>query len=199
VRKTHCTVIAAGVLALVAFSPAFGQEAETGPVAVPQYSLGDQTFCINAGLFIPMFFMSWTPSVAPTQLSLGGMGSIQWQAYLAPQIRIGGELGALFALSPNTNFLFMADLTAKISYVFTVYPFEIPIYLGAGASLVRYQDSQTIDPLLKPGASFYWIFNSSWSFGLNVVYWWDMQFSAVPEQSRVGNFLEITLSALYHF
>jgi hypothetical protein len=199
VRKTLCTVIIAVAITLVPNSHVFGQEAETGPAATPQYSLGDQTFCINAGLFLPMFFMSWAPSVDPANLSPGGMGSIQWQAYLTPQIRIGGELGALFALSRNTNFLFMADLTAKISYVFTVYPFEIPIFLGVGASLVRYQDSQTIDPLLKPGASFYWIFNSSWSFGLNVVYWWDMQFSSIPEQSRVGNFLEITLSALYHF
>lgn len=198
-RRSRFPVLVALLFVTGIISPAYAQDAESRLEAPPQYSLGDQTFCINAGLFLPMFFMSWEPSAAPSNLSPGAMGSILWQAYLAPQIRIGGEIGLLFAFSPNMNFLFMGDLTAKISYIFTVYPFEIPIFLGVGASLVRYQDSQTIDPLLKPGASFFWIFNSSWSFGLNLVYWWDMQFSADPDQSRVGNFLEITLSALYHF
>jgi hypothetical protein len=198
VRKTLCTLIMGCMIAVMASFPLFAQEAESGSVS-PQYSMGDQTFAINLGLFLPLFFMSWAPSTTPTNLSPGGAGSIQWQAYVTPQIRIGAEWGGIFAFSPNANIIFMTDLTAKASYVFTVYPFEIPVFLGAGINLVKYQDSLTFDILLKPGASFYWIFNSSWSFGLNLVYWWDLQFAADPAQSRAGNFLETTLSALYHF
>jgi hypothetical protein len=186
-------------LVLCILSPLFAQQKETRPEAAPQYSLGDQTLAVNAGIFMPLFFMSWQPAAYSTHLSVGGIGSLQWQAYLTPNIRLGIEVGGLFALSPNSNLLLMLPITAKISYSFTIYPFEIPIYLGAGMNIVKYQDSSIIDPLLKPGASLFWIFNSSWSFGVNTVYWWDMQFAADPSQSRVGNFLEVSFSALYHY
>ena len=35
--------------------------------------------------------------------------------------------------------------------------------------------------------------------GLNLAWWWDMQFASDPAQSRIGNFLEASLSALYHY
>ncbi len=197
-RKPIFPLLLAVFLVCGIVAPLFGEDAPPPVVAPPQYSLGDQTFALNAGIFIPLFFMSWAPAATPTNLFPGAMGSIQWQPYITPQLRIGGELGGLVASSPNGNLFFLVDLTAKLSYVFMIFPFEIPLSLGVGASLVRYQDTQFVDPLIKPGVSFYWIFNSSLSFGLNMTYWWDMQFPSNPVQARVGNFLECTLSVLYH-
>lgn len=185
---------------LVSLPPIFGQDKPTPPEAPPQYSLGDQTFAINLGPIVPLFFLSFAPAVFPTNLfPVGLVGSLQWQAYLGPRVRLGGELGGLAAFSPNLNPLLMAYLTPKITYTFPLYPFEIPLSIGLGADLVTYQGKTTIGPLIKPEASFYWVFNSSWSFGLNVSYWFDMQFAADPTQSRCGNFLEISLSVLDHF
>jgi len=184
-------------------SKAFAADAAGGP---SQYSLGDQTLSINAGLFVPLFllptgtwFLAPSGGNGPAHLSLGGVGSFSWAAYLSPQVRVGADIGGTFSFSPNSNALLMLPIVARGSYVFTVYPFEIPITLGVGMNIIKYVDQTTIDLLLRPGVSFYWIFSSSWSFGVNLNYWLDMQFAPDPSQSRTANFLEVSLGALYHY
>jgi len=173
-----------------------------------QYSLGDQTFTINAGIFLPLFLLpsgEWllAPSNgagSPSHLSVGPILSLAWAAYVAPQIRVGAEFGFDATWSPNVNTLYMLPLMAKASYIFTLYPFEIPLTFAAGMNIVKYIDMSTIDLLLRPSVGLYWIYNSSWSFGLNFDYWLDMQFNGTtPANARIGNFLAISLSALYHF
>jgi hypothetical protein len=177
--------------------PLFAADAAVS--APSQYTLGDQTLSISAGVFLPLFLLpTGTALLAgnPSQLTVGGEAFLNWSAYVAPQIRIGAELGGAFCFDPNENLLLMLPLIAKASYVFTIYPFEIPVTFGIGMNILKYTDQYYVDLLLKPGASLFWIFNSSWAFGLNVNYWFDMQMSS---NFRIGNFLEISLSALYHY
>ena len=121
---------------------------------------------------------------------------LNWAAYVAPRIRVGVELGGTFTFDPNANLLLMLPILAKGAYVFSIYPFEIPVTFGAGINILKYTDQFYVDMLLKPGASLFWIFNSSWSFGFNLNYWMDFQFSS---NFRLGNFLEASLTALYHY
>lgn len=176
--------------------------ADAGTPAASQYSLGDQTMSINAGMFIPLFVL---PSGIvlitgnPPQLTLGAVGSLSWAAYVTPQIRVGADVAGNFTLSPNSNVLLMLPFVVKASYVFSFYPFEVPVTMGIGANIVKYTTLSSIDLLLRPGVAFYWIYNSSWSFGANLNYWFDMQFNTTASLTRYGNFLEFSLSALYHF
>jgi hypothetical protein len=177
--------------------------ADNAGAAASQYALGDQTMSINAGMFVPLFLFdnnfSGIPFLGhnPPQLTLGAVGSLSWAAYVTPQIRLGVDIAGNFTLSPNANVLLMLPFVVKAAYVFTFYPFEVPLSFGIGMNIVKYTTLSSIDLLLRPGASFYWIYNSSWSFGANLLYWFDMQFSSGNE--RYGNFLEFSLSALYHF
>ena len=191
-------LFAAAVMVVCVFSPAWAQDTKDVEPP-PQYSLGDQTLSINAGLLVPLFFLGYDGSIAGTNLTLGGAGSLNWMAYVNSSIRVGIEVGGMFALSPNGNTLLALPITAKASYVFAIYPFEIPVSLGLGMNIVKYIDASTIDFILKPGVSGLWAFNASWSFGLNATYWWSMQFSDPPSEGRVGNFLELSLCALYHY
>jgi len=191
--------LACTITLLAAFSAGPLSAADEPKNQISQYALGDQTLAINAGLFIPLFLMptgTWLLAGNPPQLSLGGVGSLSWAVYVAPQVRIGADLGGAFAFSPNTNLLLMLPIVAKAAYVFTIYPFEIPVTFAAGINILKYVDQYYVDLLIRPGASLYWIFNSSWSFGLNLNYWLDFQFSS---DYRVGNFLEASLTALYHY
>jgi hypothetical protein len=191
------------VLTLAALLCAAGPAAaaDNGALA-SQYALGDQTMSINAGMFVPLFLL---PSGIvlitgnPPQLTLGAVGSLSWAAYVTPQIRLGAEVAGNFTLSPNANILLMLPFVIKGTYVFTFYPFEVPLTMAIGANIVKYTTLSSIDLLLRPGASFYWIYNSSWSFGVNLNYWFDMQFNTTAADTRYGNFLEFSLSALYHF
>ncbi len=184
-------------LALLALAPAFA----AGSATPSQYSLGDQTLSLNAGVFVPLFLVGGKPMVGTTNLSIGGVGSIDWAAYLSSNVRIGASIGGTFTFDPNFTALLMVPVIAKISYLIDFYPWEIPLTLGAGMNIIKYSADSTIDFLAKPGTGLYWTYNSSWSFGLNLNYWWDMQFGGggFVGNSAVGNFLEISLSAFYHY
>jgi hypothetical protein len=177
---------------------------------VAQYNLGDQTMSINAGLFLPLFLMggsqvTWLLTNTTTgtgyspHLSAGIVGSVSWAAYITPQIRVGADIAGNATWSPNGNTLLMLPFIAKASYIFSAYPFEFPLSLGVGMNIIKYVDDSTIDLLVRPGVGAYWVFNSSWSFGLNLNYWFDMQFATTAANSRQGNFLEVSLGALYHY
>ncbi|HTZ52395.1 MAG TPA: hypothetical protein VMF68_12085 [Spirochaetia bacterium] len=194
--------IAIALMVLATLSvPAFAADAPAGP-STSQYSLGDQTMSINAGLFLPLFDLPSGViflSGSPPQLTPGAVGSLSWAAYVSPQIRVGIDIAGNFTLDPNSNVLLMLPFVAKASYIFSFYPFELPVTFGLGANIVKYTSLSTLDLLLRPGVGLYWIYNSSWSFGANLNYWFDMQFNTTAANSRYGSFLEFSLSALYHF
>jgi len=111
-------------------------------------------------------------------------------------------LGWDFAFDPNYTLFMMVPIIGKISYLIDFYPWEIPLTFGAGMNVIKYSFDSTIDLLIKPGAGLLWSYNSSWQFGLNLNYWWDMQFTNASSTGLgfVGaNFLEVSLVAIYHF
>jgi hypothetical protein len=195
--------IAAVVVVLVIGAPAFGQS-DDDELFVPSYSLGDQTLSINLGLFVPLFFALGPDGVAPANLSLGAAGSLAWSSYLSNAWMLGIDIGGAFALTPNRRALFMVPITARGCYVIQAYPFEFPISLGVGMNFSRLGDMLKVDPIVKLGGSVLWNHSSQWAFGANLVYWFVPQIysassPAGSDATRLGNFLEITLSALYHF
>lgn len=176
---------------------------EEGAV-VETYSLGDQLLTINLGLFTPLFFASAEAGVQGANLTIGAVGSLRWSSYLNNNFSVGGEVGGSFSFTPNGRALYILPITARGTYYFRSYPWEFPLSLQAGMSISRLEEQTKIDPILKPGASVYWNYNADWAFGLNAVYWWIPQIytgnSGPPaSDTRFGNFLELTLSALYHF
>ena len=184
----------------------FSQEMITEVITepLPSYSLGDQTLSINGGLFVPLFFQSLDLRVHGTNLTPGAAGSIIWKTYINNNFTLGMEIGGMFAFSRLNfpNLLLMLPLTIQGAYIMSMYPFEFPLYLGIGIDVVRYLELTHFDLILKPGFSAFWVYDSSWSFGLNCVYWWIFQpilDTNYQNQTRAGNFLEISLSALYHF
>jgi hypothetical protein len=201
-----CPII---VLLFLIALPLAAQEDGTLPtrpeedVVVDTYTLGDQLLTINLGLFTPLFFASEEKGVQSTNLTLGGVGSLRWSSYLNNNISVGAEVAGSFSFSPNRRALYILPITARGTYYFRAYPWEFPLSLQAGMSISRLEEKTKIDPILKPGASVYWNHNAQWAFGLNAVYWWIPQIYRGPEppasDTRFGNFLELTLSALYHF
>ena len=72
---------------------ALAQEAEK-PAPVSVYSLGQQSFSLSLGLFIPLFFMDFDGAILDsTNLSLGGIGSLQWGIHLDNHWLVGAESG----------------------------------------------------------------------------------------------------------
>ena len=200
-RKTILVIVIAGVLVIAAFAQAGDGDDE---IFVPTYTLGDQTLRINLGMFAPLFFFGGPAGLERANLTLGGAGSLVWESYLSGDITVGVEVGGSFSFTPNFRTLFMLPIAARGSYIFNFYPFEVPVTLAAGMNFSRLADIQKIDPFVKGGGSFLWNYSSQWAFGANLFYWFVPQlYSATSpagaDATRYGNFLEFTLSALYHF
>lgn len=183
---------------LLVAAMATAQEGGDEPYFVePTHSLGDQMLQIAIGPFVPLFFQSLT-EVNATGLSLGGAGNLQWNAYVSATMRVGIEVGGMFAFSRRGNMLIMVPIVARYAYLFSAYPFEFPLSVGLGVDIVKYQNDTYVDLILKPGIGAYWQYDLTWSFGIDLAYWWVPHISTRTD-TRFGNFLAITLSALYNF
>jgi hypothetical protein len=183
----------------------FSQDEEEEPraVAFPRHTLGDQSLGINAGLLIPLFFKEFSGPYHSANLSLGGTGNLQWNAYLSAFWKIGLEIAGGFTFGVNLNTLLMLPLTLKVSYLISAGRFEFPVFLGIGINVIRYREWSHLDFVAKPGIGAYWRFDHNWSFGLALEWWLDFQYidPAYQDvgQARMANFLGITPSLIYNF
>nr|WP_168203386.1 hypothetical protein [Oceanispirochaeta crateris] len=193
---------------MLAYAEEIPEEENTEKISIKYHAMGDQVFSISAGLFIPLYFnnpnLAWSDSDAftSTNLSLGGNGALYYGAFLNNNIQLGLEIGAMFAGSPNDHNFYMVPITFRGSYEFQFKNnlIAVPVYIGAGINMTSYLESFNVEMILKPGAGFYWNYSSDWSFGTNVTYWWVPQiYPGDSQYNRLGNFMDISLSAVYHF
>ena len=183
--------------------------------SVPQFrtnsrSLGDKSFAITAGLYLPLFtvlFHDWPSGehdagVYPPKLSPGGTGALTFSFYLSPNLKLGIQLAGAFSADINRNFLYVVPVTIKGSWEFHPGPrFSIPIHLAAGISMNTWKtDNFRVDMILRPGFGFYFDWSLEWSFGIDFTYWFIPQTSLEkPHERSIGNFMDISLTAEYHF
>ncbi|MFW5800887.1 MAG: TP0733 family outer membrane beta-barrel protein [Spirochaeta sp.] len=196
------------VLLLCAVGTVFAQEngsAETPTQDFFDHNLGDQQFSIRIGGFLPLFFSGNDDGIQETNMKLGAAGGLRWNAFVNSWLSTGLDLSGSLASNTNDVQLYQFNLSAAT----TAYPFHIdrfffPVSLDIGANFMRFQDSFYFGPVVKPGTGVFYTTDSGWSFGVLAQYW------IVPEiygdnsspgsaDTRVGNFLELSLTALYHF
>ncbi|AFG37678.1 TP0733 family outer membrane beta-barrel protein [Spirochaeta africana] len=169
------------------------------------HDLGDQQFSIRLGGFRPLFFSGNDDGLQSTNMRWGGAGALRWNAYLNNWFSTGVELSGSLASNVNREQLYQFNLSsANTFYPLHIDPFFFPISLDIGAQFMRFQDMFYFGPVVKPGAGMFYATDGGWSFGLWAIYW------VVPEiytdnsspgsaDTRIGNFLELSLTAMYHF
>ena len=160
------------------------------------YSAGDRSFIITIGTLLPVFFTGLEDG--NHGLSIGGTGFLALNYYLSENVYVGGEISGMFASTRGRNMLYIIPFGGRIGYQMWYQRFEFPINLTIGAATQRYLGKSHFGLFFKPGASMFWRYNADWSFGANASWW------IVPEWPRngknvMGNFIELSLSARYHF
>src|SRR6056297_4195619 len=174
------------------------------------YDLGSQSFTIDAGFFLPLFFHFpgaesnddvdlFEPALG--QLTLGGSGSLSWGSYLTPRFALGVELAGSFSFTPNGYVHSLIPITMFGEYLFKSGSFEFPLSLKGGFVINRVQDQLYMGPIAVPGISSYYNLNAEWGLGMSLDYWWvpEIYFGDKSENSSFGNHLELSFSARYHF
>jgi hypothetical protein len=194
-------------LVFLTLFPVFSQEIEAVPIfAFDQRSLGDRALNLSLGTVIPLFYQDLNSNVSSANLSLGGVLALDLDFYLTNNWLLGGRIRGSFQATPNGNLLFTVPILVKGTYEIKFWPFSVPLWLGAGLSFVSFKQALEVNPTLQLGSGFYYHMSSQWGFGLNLNYLWIAQLyfqsdsHSIPwSHSRLGNFLDVGLSAVFHF
>ena len=160
------------------------------------YVSGDRTFNITLGVLFPAYFSGIDSN--NHGLSMGGTGSLTFNYFLSPNFFVGGEISGSFSGTRGGNMLYLIPFGVRAGYQFHYRIFEFPISIMIGAAPQRYIENGYFGLILKPGVSAFWRYNMDWSFGLNTN-WWILPQLPSNGNNVVGNFIELTLSARYHF
>ncbi|MDR0785092.1 MAG: hypothetical protein LBE74_04310 [Treponema sp.] len=191
-------------LLVFCLSPAFAQDDEEIPIeewdmGTPSfYSSGEQNFAISLGIAIPLLF-DGDAGQAVNNVKVGSTLSLAYNYYLAPHFFLGGEIGGMFAATIGENMLYVVPFGLRIGYEFILKRFEFPVSLMFGAATQKYLETDYFGFFLKPTVSVFFRFNPDWSFGLNTAWWIVPEWVSEARKNMTGHFLEITLSAKYHF
>jgi hypothetical protein len=187
--------------------PLFAQEDEEVPadewegVMPSLYSTGERNFVFSLGVTVPMLFSGKSdPVPAMPSLKVGGTGFLAYNYFLTPHLFIGGEFGGMFAGTLGENMLYIVPFGVRVGWRFVIHKFEFPVSVMIGGAPQTYLETNYFGFFIKPQASALYRFNPDWSFGLNAAWWivpeWGTTDSA---KDMAAHFLELTLSAQYHF
>jgi len=198
------------ILALTASPSLFAQEESPAPVA-PQnvtvaHALGDQAFSFSLGGFLPLFFYRVDDGVVEgTNLFIGARGALQYLTYLSSVWVFSVELNGALAFTPNFNIYWTLPILAKISYVVDLGQFELFLTMGLGVNFQSFIGYSRMDFMGRPEVTFYIPIDPTLDFGISAAYWFVPQFASKEQeetksgQTRLGNFLDVSISLIYHF
>jgi hypothetical protein len=170
---------------------------------------GDKIFSMNLGVLFPVLFLDNKGSSYQSNINLGGTGSLAFFYFLSSHWFLGGEVQGMFAPTLGENMTYIIPIGVRGGYQFSLGRFEFPLGLMIGMYTMTLLDSNYLGLFVKPEVSAYFRLNQSWSFGINTGWWFVPQWpSHVPtgyvsqsasDYNRYGNFIELSISARYHF
>jgi len=168
--------------------------------AVNPFEKGSQTIGLSADFQVPLFTFGGDASTTKTNLKLGGTFSFQYQNFVARGLAIGGTVSGAFNGSIAGRSLFIAPLSFRTAYWWALVPFEFCVGAEAGLYLLRFDGNGTFGPFAKAGGAAYWKASPQWSLGLEAYYWLvpEIHTGDYASLTRVGNFLQTGISAVYH-
>ncbi|PKL26565.1 MAG: hypothetical protein CVV47_01130 [Spirochaetae bacterium HGW-Spirochaetae-3] len=197
------------VAALAIGAPAMAQDEAALPgdeapaIALTGYTAferGDGILSLSLGVAIPLGFYNPGEAVFEAANSTPGFAfSLSYAGFLNEKWALAGDLAGSFIGTVSDDRLFIAPLALRFIRAFPIGQFVIMPTAGAGMAISAVGDYKHVDFLFKAGSSFLWKASPDMSYGLNVFGNVIPQImSDYPENSRVGFFLETTLSVSYH-
>jgi len=164
------------------------------------YSRGDQLMSLSLGVGFPILFINdgeeKDHNIDPP---VGGSGTISYSYYLNSYLFTGGEANLLFFSTIGGNTVYIISFGAKVGTQLILGKFEFPIFLGLGASIQTYLDFGYFGYYMKAGVSAFFRATNQWSFGLTSSFCWYPEWTDDPSKNIDGFFVDVTLTARYHF
>jgi hypothetical protein len=164
------------------------------------YGFGDQTFGMSLGVVFPTLLINNGRSINPNfSPPVGGTGSLAYNYYLNAHFFVGAELAGMFISTLRGNTLFLIPLGIRAGYQFNIWRLEFPISAAIGMAWHRYLSMGYYGMYLRGGFSAFFRVTNQWSFGLSSNWFWFPEWTDDRSKNAYGNFVDLTLSARYHF
>jgi hypothetical protein len=161
---------------------------------------GDQTFIISLGTVFPTIFRSGGSTIDPKLTPpVGGTGSLAYNYYFFKQFFAGVEVSGMFIRTLGSNTLYLIPIGIRGGFQYSFNRFEFPVTGVFGMVFHRYLNDGYFGLYLKGGAAAFYRVTNYWSFGINADWLWFPQWTGEKEKNVYGNFVDLTLSARYHF
>jgi len=180
----------------------FAQEA-AAPIASSQFSTferGDGILSLTLGTSVPLgWYNTSTAGFEKANAWPGFAFALSYAGFLNSDWALAGDLAGSFVGSINERRLFVAPLALRLVRAFPISSFVIAPSAGLGLAISALDEYKHVDGLFKAGSSFIWRVTSDMSYAFNVYGNVIPQFMIdYPENSRIGFFMEATLSVAYH-
>jgi len=164
------------------------------------YTRGDQTFTISLGVVFPTLFFfkdeNMNHQITPP---VGGTGSLAYYYYFNSFFFTGFEVGIMVLPTLANNALYIIPLGARAGTQFIKGRFEFPVYMSFGMAWQNYLNLGYYGIYARAGGGAFFRPIADWSFGLSTSWSWFPQWTNEPSKNVAGNFVDLTLSARYHF
>lgn len=164
------------------------------------YTRGDQTFTISLGVGFPTFFVR-DGEIIENKIDppVGGTGALNYNYYFGSRFFTGGDLSLLFLPTIANNTVFITSLGLKTGTQFIIGRFEFPLSMTLGMTIQTYLDLGYFGMYMKAGAAALFRVSHEWSFGLTSNWCWFPQWTGDKATSVDGHFVDLVISARYHF
>ena len=151
---------------------------------------GDQFINISLRLNVPL-------KPAPTQLYVGGAGTIGYTRFINSVFALGGDISFAYSTTVGKNVFTYVPILFKVMYQPTIHQFEFPLTLGLGFAFENYNTDTYFGFVAKPEVGAFYRFSPSWSFGLST------GITLMPEVAKqdfyMGVIFDTALTVRYHF
>jgi hypothetical protein len=170
------------------------------------FTKGDAVFNINLGVIFPVVFSAG--DVSQYDPPVGGDGMLSGSFFLNSHVFTGFGVQGMFTPTIGEHMLYIIQMGPHIGYEWTAGRFEFPLSVMAGWAWEMYLEHLYFGFFVKPQFSVLFRAFNDWSFGLTTAWWFVPQWGAKVTDDTgavarggdaVGNFIELTLTAQYHF
>jgi hypothetical protein len=193
-------ILLLGFSALIAAQEDPSIETDWDDFSYDIFARGDQTFLVNFGLVFPTVFINQGENIGTAGWNtVGGTGSLIFNYYLTSYLFVGAEAAVMFISTVGKSTVFMIPIGARIGTQFIYDRFEFPIAATIGVVWQNFLTFSHFGLNFKLSGSALYRATNQWAFGLTTCWYFMPQWTGTPAQNVMGNFMDITLTARYHF
>lgn len=188
--KRFIAILAVLCLITTAVTAQTSEESETPDFVYEPNQQGDQFVRLNLALELPVY---------PTQLRLGGTGTLSYGMFLTENFNLSAKVSFAYTTTIGSNMFYFIPFTFCAQYQMLFKNFEIPVSLEIGGAIESYIDRLFFGLAIKPEGGIFYRVSPDWSIGMYAGLFVLPQWYEDSQYNYIGVISDMGVSVRYHF